>query len=174
MRGSPAPVIWPKLLELKAAIPLLAEGSFKFTRLKTLKYSARNWSFQRSVTVKFFISPMSHVQYFGPRSVPLPVLPNVPAAGCWNAAGLIQVTQCGEVPQLLPTYGSPPTNTARSVPFPTPDLSLPELSPDVTVRGRPVWNCVEPLSIHPPAISRSAAFQSDIWGSCKTYEPTTR
>src|SRR5581483_10236208 len=102
MRGSPAPVICPKLLELKAAIPVLADGSFKFTRLKTLKYSARNCSFQRSVMLKFFISPMSHVQYLGPRSAPLVVLPKIPAAGCWKAAGLIQVTQCGEVPQLLP------------------------------------------------------------------------
>jgi hypothetical protein len=42
MRGSPAPVIWPKLLELFVAIPVVADGSLKFTRFKTLKYSARN------------------------------------------------------------------------------------------------------------------------------------
>src|SRR6266446_6517435 len=93
-------------------------SSKKFTRLKTLKNSARNWSFHRSVKVKFLKSPMSQLYLPGIRKEFLPTSPNVPARagltiscdglagfGTWRgptkAAGLSQLTQAVVVPHEI-------------------------------------------------------------------------
>ncbi len=95
MRGSAACRMAPKLLvELRFwKFVSEAESSMKFARLKTLKYSARNWSFQRSVNEKFLTRSMSQVNAPGKRKLFLPTVPNVPAAFVTNAAGLSQSTQ---------------------------------------------------------------------------------
>src|SRR5258708_1419109 len=99
-------------------VPEGTSSSKKFTRLNTLKNSARNLSFQRSVNVKFLESPMSQEYLPGIRKAFLPTLPNVPARagltinlpglagsgtkrGPTKAAGLSQLTQFDVVPHVV-------------------------------------------------------------------------
>src|SRR5260370_549857 len=82
---APALIFWKFVSE--------AESSMKLARLNTLKNSARNWSFKRSVNEKFLESPMSQVYEPGKRKVPLPMLPNVPELFDSNEAGLSQSTR---------------------------------------------------------------------------------
>ena len=58
----------PKLMVLvSVGEPTLAfRGFSKFAWLKALNISVRNWSFTRSVTLKFFRMPMSTFQKPGP------------------------------------------------------------------------------------------------------------
>src|SRR5947207_9379596 len=58
--------------------------------------------------------------------------------------------------------------------MPVPELSLPALKPDITVRARPdcVWNA--PLSAQPPTACRTAEFQPVSCGRFQTYDPTNR
>ena len=62
-------------------------GVPKFARFCKLKHSARNSSVVRSVSAAFFISDTSTLANPGPRYVPLPRLPHVPAVGSRNAFG---------------------------------------------------------------------------------------
>src|SRR5947207_1336858 len=80
MRGLPAEVMRPNELVLETTVP----GLLKFTLLKMLKNSARNWNEARSVTRVFFSIPMSLLKKRGPRTMFLPEEPNVPGAFATN------------------------------------------------------------------------------------------
>src|SRR5215831_662229 len=75
IRGSLAEVIFPK-----PGVPTVAPGPLKLTLLNTLKNSARNCSFTRSVRLVFLITPRSVLKERGPRRIFLPEMPNVPNA----------------------------------------------------------------------------------------------
>src|SRR2546421_4556608 len=91
MRGSPAcparkvpnaalPLSLSKALIWSVPLttpPLVLSGA-KFGWLRTLKYSARSWSLQRSVKLKYLESWTSQLEVFGSRRTFLPTLPNVP------------------------------------------------------------------------------------------------
>src|SRR5689334_20292223 len=81
MRGEPALEILPKLV----VVFRLAEGLPKFGRLSALKNSARNCRLARSLTRKFFITPMSRLARPGPRSRFRGAVPKVPSALGANA-----------------------------------------------------------------------------------------
>src|SRR5581483_1623016 len=63
-------------------------GGPKFTRLKRLKNSARNSRLVLSVRAVVLNSEKSKLARPGPLKLPRPTLPNVPAGGSENAAGL--------------------------------------------------------------------------------------
>src|SRR5712664_3338954 len=115
---APALSLWKFVMLGCATEPEATSSSKKFTRLKTLKNSARNWSLQRSVKVKLLESPMSQEYLPGIRKEFLPTLPNVPARagltitlpglagsgtkrGPTKAAGLSQLTQFDVVPHVV-------------------------------------------------------------------------
>src|SRR6266850_1702338 len=92
MRGSPT---CPARKVPNAALPLslskvLMLSGAKLGWLRTLKYSARSWSFQRSVKLKYLEIWTSQLEVFGSRSTFLPTLPNVP-----KIAGLLQLVAGG-------------------------------------------------------------------------------
>src|SRR5262249_14444791 len=62
-------------------------GGPRFTWLNALKNSARNCNETRSFRAVFFKSERSTSARPGPRSVPLPTLPKVPAVGSVKAEG---------------------------------------------------------------------------------------
>src|SRR5215472_13023377 len=64
MRGSLAEVIFPK-----PGVPTVAPGPLKLTLLNTLKNSARNCSFTRSVRLVFLITPRFVLKERGPRRI---------------------------------------------------------------------------------------------------------
>src|ERR1700716_3859096 len=107
----------------------------------------------------------------GPRNAPLPSVPNVPAAGSANAAGLRYSTQFFVFTQAPGPYGLvPPTRTPRSDPRAVPDWSLPAF----TVTGPP--DCAEnsPVSCQPPAIKRNASGEPVSFGLSQTKLVTPR
>src|SRR5215510_6892983 len=54
----------------------------------TLKTSSRSSEFNRSRILNLLKSDVSQLWKLGPRMMPRPALPKVPALGCTNAAGL--------------------------------------------------------------------------------------
>ena len=56
-------------------------GVSKFGWLNALKNSARNWIFHRSVTLKFFVTPMSTLMKLGALKTFRPRFPFEPGAG---------------------------------------------------------------------------------------------
>src|SRR6266849_8147842 len=74
---------------MRPALPLIAPeplkilllGVAKFSVLKILKNSARNWSRSCSLILVSFDSEISALKKWGPRKVFLPTLPKVPT-GC--------------------------------------------------------------------------------------------
>src|SRR5438105_10414024 len=68
--------IWPAVGE--STCPL---GWPRFTWLKALKSSARNWPWMRSVNWNFLLSDASVLKKWGPKNPFLVALPNVPGAG---------------------------------------------------------------------------------------------
>src|SRR5215470_4899954 len=135
MRGSPACCKAPKFpFELSFAKLPVAVFSSKFTRLKILKNSARNWRLVRSVNGKFLVNAISQVYKPGKRKLPLPRLPNVPAGLGANEARFSQSWQGFVLPAQAPAPYGAPTRLALSCPIPVPEL----FTPDKIIMGRPV------------------------------------
>src|SRR5215470_6556396 len=108
MRGSYAPVTWPKLLDLKfVLIPPSAAFPINCVWFHTLKNSARNWRLlPRSwLNQKFLKTERFQLSRPGPRTEPRGVFPHVPAAGAvYMDVSNHSVTVCGSLP-LPPTSG---------------------------------------------------------------------
>src|SRR5882762_4052125 len=77
-------------------VPVLMLSGAKLGWLRTLKYSARSWSFQRSVKLKYLEICTSQLEVFGSRRTFLPTLPNVP-----KIAGLLQLVAIGGHPVVI-------------------------------------------------------------------------
>src|SRR5262252_820410 len=139
MRGSPACCKAPKFpFELSLAKLPVAAVSSKFTRLKILKNSPRNWRLTRSVNGKFLVKAISQVNAPGYRKLPLPRLPNVPTGLATNEARFSHSLHAFVLPAQAPEPYASPTMLALSCPIPVPEL----FTPDKIVIGRPV--CAEP------------------------------
>src|SRR5215467_6937409 len=103
MRGSVACCRAPKFpFELSFEKLPVAVVSSKFTRLKMLKNSARNWRLIRSVNGKFLVKAISQVYKPGNRKLPLPRLPNVPAGLATNEARFSKSWQGFVLPAQAP------------------------------------------------------------------------
>src|SRR5205814_645702 len=92
---SALPLILSKALiwSVPFTVPVLMLSGAKFGWLRTLKYSPRSWSFQRSVKLKYLESWTSQLEVFGSRRAFLGTLPNVP-----KIAGLLQLVAGGGHP----------------------------------------------------------------------------
>src|SRR5262245_27543230 len=165
MRGSPACCKAPKFpFELSFAKLPAAVVSSKFTRLKILKNSARNWRLTRSVNGKFLVNAISQVKAPGKRKLPLPRLPNVPTGLATNEAGFSQSLHAFVLPAQAPEPYASPTILALSCAIPVPEL----FTPDMIVIGRPVCaetnplNCQSPSAwwIRPFELLRAGSFQT--------------
>src|SRR5262245_60710773 len=75
MRGSPAVVILPNVLELRLLL-----GKPRLTLFRALKVSKRNWTLKLSRIGKSLCNPRLSVVDPGPRREFLPVVPYVPSA----------------------------------------------------------------------------------------------
>src|ERR1700730_7651466 len=139
MRGSAADVIL-----LKPGVPNVVPGLPKLTLLNTLKNSARNCIFIRSVMLVSFINPRSVSKKRGPRMMFFPELPNVPTAlgahtdvlkYCW-------ISCAWERPVSLLWLRVVPVKSARSFPTPLKELS----TPLKTENGNPLCQVV--MDVH--------------------------
>src|SRR4051812_47311402 len=98
----------------------VAFGVPKFTRLKALKNSVRNWRFFFSARAKFFIRAVSKFFRSGPRNRFRPALPN--CNGCGRAKALV-LNQCRRVGLLR--FGLPTKSGRCDVARPVDALSKP-------------------------------------------------
>src|ERR1700722_14669237 len=138
----------------KLVSPRLESGTKKFGWLKALKSSKRNW--KRMVSVKFhdFCTPMSQFTKPGARRFDrnLAESPKVNAAGCENAAGLIQSLMfwfCG-------TGLTPGTMFGRWLNPNPPGLFCAGL----VAEGKPGGAVGVPLHCQPPRTAFIGLFQS--------------
>src|SRR5438094_8017254 len=133
-----------------------APGSLKLVWFKTLKLSARNSSFARSVILKFLNRDGFQEAKPGPENVLRPKLPGLPGAGAWN-------TQL-----LAPKQKSPPQPFAHMSWVALPKLAMLEFGRSFASKSRlksqtlrgpwqngsqwaPVWYDIVPLNCHPPS-----------------------
>src|SRR5579863_610019 len=100
----------PRVLNPPLALP---PGGEKFTLLKILKNSDRNWRAFVSVILKFLKRAKSRLSNLGPRSVLRPRVPYVKGAGMANAAGLYQA--CGVCLNPAGRIETPGTGSPRCV-----------------------------------------------------------
>src|ERR1700733_7536458 len=121
------------------------EGWPYCARLKRLNASARKITLLRWVSWKFFSTPESSCHNAGPVAIFRPALPQLPAAGSENAAGLIQCEML-----RLPRYrGTPGTRLGRwSTLLPSGSSVLLRLR--VTLTGIPARAPSSVFRDHPP------------------------
>src|SRR5260370_23051246 len=142
MRGSPADVILPK-----PGGPNVVPGFPKLTLLNTLKNSARNCTFTRSVMLVSLISPRSVSKKRGPRRMFLPELPKVPVTFGPNREVLknFWISCACERPLSMVWLKLVPVKSARSLPTPLKELS----TPLKTENGNPLCQVVIDVNSQP-------------------------
>src|SRR5436309_1193379 len=104
IRGSLAAMTFPKKLLFRSKM-----GFIMLKLLKTLNASARNSTFCISRTWNVLERERSNCHNPGPLTLPIPLLPHVPNAGCANAAEL------KNFPGVRSPYGFPKTWLTRSL-----------------------------------------------------------
>src|SRR5436190_13831542 len=169
LRSPGRPPLSPDVLPLPVMRPNeplvgLITGTSRLTRFGKLNVSMRNCARNPAGGPKFFNSARSQLWYPGPRTGLRPALPNVPAAGRANAAGLNQNTWSTLDPAENPgldTDGSPTRFHGWLVVSPTPARS----SFSQIDSGRPDWNTVAPETCHPPSAFEASVFCSRQNGS---------
>src|ERR1700730_11474608 len=147
--GVPTLVLFapPRVLNPPLAAP---PGGEKFTLLKMLKNSDRNWRDFVSVNLKLLKRAKSKFSNLGPRSVLRPRVPYVKGWGTVKAAGLYQA--CGLCLNPAGRSATPGTGSPRCVSLEGLMLALSKLT--LTVNGWPLSSVAIPLTCQPP-MSRS-------------------